>query len=204
MYRFKRNAVQARLLMAKTAWNFTGNLADVDTLEINEISPQLENTTALTDNAELQMTTTVALTAVSNRHAAFGVPIQIDQREDIYHYEVAGKAIVRVLSGSSGVSLVPFLSRHTAALVSNNAAVTNTTSQYKLLPSNSISNDGVVETSVEVAAMLEFDESDQNTGNLIFGYILQNAGSADRTVRISMNMSIKKYTEDLNTFDPTR
>lgn len=63
-------------------------------------------------------------------------------------------------------------------------------------------NEAIVTGSVNMAMILEFSESQKNTGNLIFGWAIDSIAALN--VRIGASLSIKKYVADLNTFDPTR
>lgn len=198
MYIFKRGGVQGLFRPADEPWNYSATGSAVSFDQFDEISPQIESTTAVTENAELDLETD-SVTFPNGESIAWGVPMAVNHLEKNYHYQVQGACVIRGGDGKA-VGAVPFVSYHTAALVANNTIVTNAVNNFKVLPHFAYANDGCISASCETSVILQFDEDDFETGNLIFGWMVSNSTGAASAVFTKANLSANKYVGDLTTF----
>lgn len=203
MYRFKRNATQARLDILQTPWDYTGDFANVEQSAFNQISPQIQTTTAHQDTGNLMFRMTADSSLGQSATVAFGIPFAINHRQDIHHYQLSGQLIG---DGGNGIISFPFISRHESPLVANNAQVTNTTTQFKMLRTESPFGDsGKIMGNYNETFMVDItDDTKWDTGNVIIGIALLNTSSGGQGVKFNIDLSIDKYVEDLNTYDPSR
>jgi hypothetical protein len=97
----------------------------------------------------------------------------------------------------------PFISLVETALVASDLSVTNTTQLYRQIPCDITLSEGRhFSAKVEFAAMLEVPRG--QAGSYVIGWAIHNNTGTASTIRFGGSMSVKKYTEDMKSFDPSR
>lgn len=206
MYRQKRDGVQGLINIFDDRWEWTSAFGGAVSTDINEVAPQIQNTVANENYAEMALdlgTQQRSLTA-RNRFAAGVVLINSQIGPDIYHYEVSGKATCEA-NVVNGLMLTPFVAFYDGTLVSNESIKTNVTQKFRILPSEGTSNIANAECSVNTSIMLNMESPNKETGYFIFGWLIANTNNTDAIIcRPNLDMNVKKYVADLKTFDPSR
>lgn len=198
MYKFKRDAVQPLYDLEKTLWEPANAPTQYKSNSLRRVAPLLETTIGAVSEAEIHYCSGVSVLIPINNRTCVGVPLVLKQNM-INHYEISGEVTLQLDTLEKNVQAGFFVSQHDT-IVADDSGENNVTQFFRLLDGECCN--GIVSCEINKALMLDFPTKE--TGFIVFGayFLMQSDVPTEGTANI--DLSVKKYVEDIKTHDPAR
>jgi hypothetical protein len=178
-------------------------------------SPHLPDTTIRSAMATRQMRALTSGAMAANSHLDIGVAVNGSNPnggegaadDPSFVISVAGVVVVRTVSGAGPISVVPFLARNNAATIVAFGTGGNACTNFNYLPGESVMLDqDVVQCRINMSLIMGNHDGavTPSVNPLIFGFGAWNRSAATAQYKMQAHLSIHKYEQDLDVFDPTR